>query len=98
LIVSSFQTQYGIRIYSDAFKTLKWDEFKALVSSLSAETPLGRIVSIRAESDKDVLKRFTREQNRIRNEWRNRSAQNMSQEEYNLAMKGFERMLEDMAK
>lgn len=36
------------------------------------ETPLGQVVSIRAETDKDILKNFTEEQHRIRNEWRNR--------------------------
>lgn len=98
MIVSSFQTQYGIRIYSDTFKSMKWDEFKALASGLNAETPLGRMVSIRAENDKEVIKRFTKEQKRIRDEWRNRSAKNMSQEEYDQAMLGFEKMFEAMAK
>lgn len=77
---------------------MKWDEFKALVSGLSAETPLGRIVSIRAENDKDVIKRFTKEQKRIRNEWRDKLAQNMSKENYEQAMLGFEKMFEAMAK
>lgn len=98
MIVSSFQTQYGIRIYSDVFKTMKWDEFKALVSGLSADTPLGRLVSIRAENDKDILKHFTKEQKRIRNEWRSRSAQQMDKQTFEQAMLGFEKMLEAMAK
>lgn len=49
---------------------MKWDEFKALLVGIGPDTPLGRIVSIRAEEDKEVLKYFTREQNRIRNDWR----------------------------
>lgn len=77
---------------------MKWDEFKALVSGLSAETPLGRIVNIRAESDKDVIKRFTKEQKQIRNKWRDKSAQNMSKESFEQAMLGFEKMFEDMAR
>lgn len=77
---------------------MKWDEFKALVSGLSAETPLGRLVAIRAENDKDVIKRFTKEQKRIRNEWRGRSAQHMDKQTYEQAMLGFEKMFEAMAK
>ncbi len=96
--MASFQTQYGIRLYSDVFRTMKWDEFKALVSGLGAETPLGRIVSIRAENDKDVLKHFSKEQNRIRKEWRDRSAQKMDKETFEQAMTGFEKLLESMAK
>ncbi len=77
---------------------MKWDEFKALISGLSAETPLGRLVAIRAENDKDVIKRFTKEQKRIRNEWRNRSAQSMDKSTFEQAMLGFEKMFEAMAR
>ena len=34
------------------------------------DTALRRIVSIRAEEDEDILKNFTQEQHRIRNEWK----------------------------
>lgn len=77
---------------------MKWDEFKALVSGLSAETPLGKMVSIRSENDKDTIKRFTKEQKRIRNEWRSRSAQNMGKQTFDQAMLSFEKMFEAMAK
>ncbi|WFR60257.1 Gp15 family bacteriophage protein [Anaerocolumna sp. AGMB13025] len=97
-MVSSFQTQYGIRIYSEVFKTMKWDEFKALVSGLSADTPLGKIVGIRAENDKDTLKRFTKEQRRIRDAWRSKSAQKMDQATFEQEMFKLEKMFEAMAK
>ena len=73
LIVSSFQAQYGIRL-SKEIDTMKWDEFKDLLIGIGPETPLGRIVSIRAEDDKEILERFTPEQHRIRNEWRTNRA------------------------
>ncbi len=38
------------------------------------ETPLGQVVSTRSENDKDILKNFTKEQHRIRNEWRSRQS------------------------
>ena len=44
---------------------MKWDEFKDLLTGIGPETPLGRIVAIRAEDDKEMLKQFTPEQNRI---------------------------------
>lgn len=80
LIVSSFQSQYGIRISKD-IQTMKWDEFKDLLSGLGPDTPLGRIVSIRAEDDPDILEHFGTEQKRIRREWRTRTAKAMSQED-----------------
>lgn len=60
---------------------MKWSEFRALLCGLSPETPLGRIVSIRAEDDKEVLKHFSKEQKRIRSEWRNKGAKKVSEEE-----------------
>lgn len=80
LIVSSFQTQYGIRL-SRELKEMKWDEFKDLLGGLGPETPLGRIVSIRAEEDEDILKHFSKGQHKIRNEWRQKQAKSVSQEE-----------------
>jgi hypothetical protein len=79
LVISSFQSQYGIRI-SKELHTMKWDEFKDLLSGIGPETPLGRIVSIRAEDDSDILEHFSPEQKRIRTEWRTRKAKAMSKE------------------
>lgn len=56
--------------------TMKWDEFRALLVGIGPDTPLGRIVSIRSEDDEDILKYFTADQNRIRNEWRNKRVKN----------------------
>lgn len=71
MIVASFQAQYGIRL-SEKLDTMKWDEFRDLLVGIGSDTPLGRMVSIRSEEDKDVLKHFTKQQHRIRNEWRSR--------------------------
>jgi hypothetical protein len=59
---------------------MKWDEFSDLLAGLGPETPLGRIVSIRSEEDKDVLKNFTKEQHRIRNSWRDKQSKKVSEE------------------
>ena len=53
---------------------MSWDEFRDLLSGLSPDTALGRMVAIRAEEDKEILKQFTPEQQRIRSQWRNRMA------------------------
>ena len=60
---------------------MKWDEFRTLLVGIAPETPLGRIVAIRAEENKEVLKHFTRDQRRIRSEWRRRRAQQVSVDE-----------------
>lgn len=70
LIEASFTAQYGIRLRQE--EDMSWSEFCTLLAGIMPETPLGQVVSIRCENDKEVLKNFTKEQHRIRNEWRSR--------------------------
>lgn len=60
---------------------MSWSEFCTLLAGIMPKTPLGEVVSIRSEDDKDILKHFTPEQHRIRNEWRSRQVESMSDEE-----------------
>lgn len=76
LIESSFLKQYGIRIRSE--DDMSWSEFCSLISGIMPDTPLGQIVSIRAEKDSKRIKEFTKEQKRIRNEWLKRRNQKSS--------------------
>lgn len=78
---------------------MSWDEFVTLLSGLNGDTPLGNIVSIRAENDKERLKSFTPEQRRIRNEWRNKNKTTKADgAAYNDAITGFAAMFKSMAK
>ena len=67
LIESSYLSQYGIRLRTE--NDMSWEEFCSLLCGIMPETPLGRIVSIRSEKDPKIIKNFTKEQKRIRNEW-----------------------------
>lgn len=58
---------------------MKWGEFCALLSGLSADSPLGRIVRIRAENDPKMIEKFTAYQRKIRSEWRNKTALRISE-------------------
>lgn len=93
LIISSFLTQYGLRIRTKEFETVSWDEFRSLLAGLSPETPLGRMVAIRSELDDNVIEHFTADQKKIWNAWRNRKAENMTQTEYDQQMIELERMM-----
>lgn len=96
LIESSFAQQYGIRLRREE---MSWDEFCTLLSGLKPDTPLGSIVSIRSETDKDILKHFTKEQHRIRNEWKRKHIKVVTnKEEYNQSMKMFEQMFANLSK
>lgn len=95
LIEQSFFKQYGIRLRSVELET---DEFLNLLSGIMADTPLGLIVQIRSENDPDVINSFTPEQKRIRSEWINKKAKEISKEDYDKAMENFKNMLISLAK
>ena len=93
MIVSSFLTQYGLRLRTKDFQSVSWDEFRSILAGLAPETPLGRVVAIRSETDKDVLKGFTREQKRIHDEWKKQRAAAMTPEMYEREMQSLKDML-----
>lgn len=76
---------------------MKWDEFKDMLVGISPDTALGRIVAIRAENDKNVLKHFTKDQKRIRNEWRQRRAKTVNQADMDQILEGFKQVFITMA-
>lgn len=75
---------------------MSWGEFCTLLAGLMHDTPLGQVVAIRSENDKDMLKHFTPEQHRIRNEWRSRHIKKfttMSKKEAEKQIKIFQEMM-----
>ena len=48
---------------------MSWNEFCSLLSGIMPDTPLGRIVAIRAEKDPKIIREFSKEQKKIRNDW-----------------------------
>lgn len=90
LIEASFAMQYQIRLTHEVDMT--WSEFCVLLGGIMPKTPLGQIVSIRSEEDKDMLKNFTPEQHKIRNDWREKNSpiQHMTDEEQRQAVRGIQ--------
>lgn len=76
---------------------MPWEEFKQMLAGISPDTPLGRIVSIRSEMDEKVLKHFTPEQKRIRDEWISRKVKKMSPKDTENILEGFKQMFISMA-
>lgn len=74
---------------------MSWDEFCTLLAGILPETPLGYIVSIRSENDREKLKHFTPEQKRIRSQWRTRQAKKIEfdPKEAAKAIEQFEKMI-----
>lgn len=73
LIEASITAQYGIRLRKE-YDDITWGEVKNLIKGLGPETPLGNVISIRSENDKNILKKFTPSQHKIRNDWKKKVA------------------------
>lgn len=95
LIEASFAQQYGIRLRRE--DEMSWSEFVTLLAGLNEKTPLGKVVSIRSETDENIIRNFTPEQRRIQREWRTRAAKSVSVKEYESAMEGFKQMFLGLA-
>ena len=96
LIEASFAQQYGIRLRRE--DDMSWDEFTTLLAGLNSETPLGRIVSIRSETNFDRIKQFSVAEKKIRNEWAKRHRRVVcDKNEYNAAMAKFHSMFKALS-
>ncbi|MDR2649137.1 MAG: Gp15 family bacteriophage protein [Clostridiales bacterium] len=68
LIEVSVATQYGVRLRQEA-DTITAAEWSRLVSGLMAETPLGRVVSIRMEKDRKIISKYGYTERKIKRDW-----------------------------
>ena len=94
LIESSIAQQYGIRLRNE-INTISWSEVRMLISGLLPDTPLGKVIQIRSENNKETLKHYTHEMHKIRNDWRNRMAKDKLKDEdaLNRTFDNMEKML-----
>lgn len=72
---------------------MTWKEFCSLLSGIMPDTPLGQVVSIRSEQDKNIIKNFTPSQKKIRQEWQKRIAQEKRSENIEQELKLIEKQL-----
>ena len=76
---------------------MKWNEFASLLSGLSPDSPLGRLVQIRTETDKKVIKNFTSHQRKIYNEWQTKRLKTSSPQANENAIEQMRQMFVSMA-
>jgi hypothetical protein len=68
LILQSIAKQY--HILPSEQEELHYSDWRRLVSGLMHDTPLGRVVNIRAETDDKIISNFGAYEKRVRSEWR----------------------------
>ena len=94
LIEQSIAKQYGILPSQQG--NLSYSEWSKLVSGLMDDTPLGRVVAVRTETDQKIISQYSPWQRQIRADWNAFKAQKMSQQsevDMEQQMKQLERML-----
>lgn len=94
LIEQSIATQYGILPKDQA--ELPYEEWSKLVSGLMDNTPLGRIVSIRGETDFKIIAQMNSWQRKVRSQWQSflaSRAKEKPREQLMQQMNSLERML-----
>ena len=96
LIASSLKTQYGYSIRKE-IENMSWAELSSDISGLMGDTPLGNIVQIRSEDDRERLKNFTQDQKNIRWKYRMKMAQNVDQEEFKKVIADLQKAFKEMA-
>ena len=96
LIASSLKTQYGYSIRKE-IENMSWAELSSDISGLMGDTPLGNIVQIRSEDDRERLKNFTQDQKNIRWKYRMKMAQNVDQEEFKKVITDLQKVFKEMA-
>lgn len=94
LIEQSIATQYGIlpALQGD----LPYPEWAKLVGGLMDDTPLGRVVAVRAEQDPQIIAKMGPWQKRIRSEWQRflaGKARKQDSEDLRQQMRGLEAMI-----
>ena len=76
---------------------MPWDEFCDLMNGLSPDTPLGRMVQIRTEADKEVLKEYTPQMRKIRNDWLKKTASKKSEDDVKSFLASMQEAFKNMA-
>ena len=98
LIIQSIAKQYNI--LPSEQENLHYSDWYRLVAGLMHDTPLGQIVRIRSEDNKDIIKNFDRYEKQIRSEWtafRNQKARETFTEQDKLeTVRYFERLFKGM--
>ncbi|MZL69148.1 hypothetical protein GT748_04235 [Bittarella massiliensis] len=67
LIEQSIAKQYGV--LPSQQEELSYSDWYKMVGGLMGDTPLGQVIELRSEKDKERLKHFSPAQRRIRAEW-----------------------------
>ena len=58
---------------------MHYSDWISVVAGLMHDTPLGQVVRIRSEDDKDIIKKFSSYEKRIRSEWNEFRSETVSQ-------------------
>ena len=95
LIEQSIAKQYGLLPAQQG--EISWQDWQKLVSGLMDDTPLGRVVAVRSEEDRERIQQFSPWQQQIRAEWAafraNQMLETTTETDLRKQMAGLEKLL-----
>lgn len=91
LIEQSIAKQYGV--LPSEQENLRYTDWAKMVGGLMDDTPLGRVAAIRAETDREVIRKMTPDQWEIRSEWAKFRAGSKTKEVHQEQMKQLQAMI-----
>lgn len=94
LIESSLATQYGVRLRQEP--DISYAEWARLVSGLMPETPLGRVVQIRMETDQKVIAKYGEYERKVRADWNKFKHSQQTPEQSAKAIEDLQTMLKNL--
>lgn len=80
--------------------SIDFREFCILLNGIMDDTPLGKIIQIRSQTDAEIIKTYTPEQKQIRDEWimkqRKRYVKTISKKEQESELKNIQEAIAQM--
>lgn len=97
LIESAFLHQYHIRLRQE-LKDMSAEEFLTYLAGMKAEERLHEVIAIRSETDYEKIRKFSKYEREIYDEWNRDKIKKISDEEGDKAVEMITAMIKRMAK
>lgn len=72
-------------------------EYRKLLVGIMGDTPLGEVVRIRSETDRETIERMTVQEKKIRSEWQKFKASRNQTPQITISLEQFQRMMKSLA-
>ena len=72
-------------------------EYRKLLVGMMADTPLGEVVRIRSETDRETIEQMTAQEKKIRSDWQKFRAQKPCKQQITISVEQFQQMMRSIS-